>query len=628
MTGGPTLSSAQLALAIKRLRVERPEADLVFSDPIAIVGMGCRFPGDVRSPQDYWRLLRDGIDAITKAPPDRWDAEAYFDPNPLAPGKMNSCWGGFVTGQDLFDPLLFGISPREAISIDPQQRMLLEVAWETLWDSGRAPESLAGSRTGVFVAISNSDYERLLFEDIDSIGPHACSGGYRSVASGRISFLLDLHGPSISMDTACSSSLSVVHGACQSLRSGECDLALAGGVTLHLLPGHYIGLAKLGMLAPGGRCRTFDASADGFVPSEGCGMVALKRLADALADGDRIYAVIRGSALNQDGRTNVMTAPNGLAQQAVIRAALKNAQVRPSDVTFVETHGTGTVLGDPIEVEALNEALGAGSDGPQPCALGAVKTNLGHMEAAAGIAGLMKAALALEQQEIPKNLHLAELNPHISLEGTRFYLPGATTPWPRGHSARFAGVSSFGFSGTNAHVVLEESPRVQKHPEPGPEPGLEITRPYLLPISARTPEALQSFARAYRSFVGESGREIPLYDICQTAARKRSHYEERVALTAASHDELCGLLDDVLEGKRCFRIARGRAAQRAAGVVFVCSGQGSQWAGMGMSLFRDEPVFRAAIEECERAIQGKLLTISFIATFASTHAGFPPPIRR
>jgi len=596
-----TLSAAKLALAIKRLRAEHPQADLVFSDPIAIIGMGCRFPGDVRSPQDYWRLLRDGVDAITKAPPERWDAEAYFDPDPQAPGKTNSRWGGFLSGQDLFDPLLFGISPREAASIDPQQRLLLEVAWETLWDSGRAPESLAGSRTGVFVAISNSDYERLLFEDIETIGPHACSGGYRSVASGRISFSLDLHGPSISMDTACSSSLSVVHGACQSLRLGECDFALTGGVTLHLLPGHYVGLAKLGMLSPGGRCRTFDASADGFVPSEGCGMVALKRLADALADGDRIYAVIRGSALNQDGRTNVLTAPNGLAQQSVIRAALHNAQVNPADVSFVETHGTGTALGDPIEVEALHEALGAASPDAQPCALGAVKSNLGHMEAAAGIAGLMKASLALHHQEIPKNLHFAALNPHISLEGTRFYLPGATTAWPRGHAPRFAGVSSFGFSGTNAHVVLEEAPRVPIQVDQSPG----ISRPYLLPVSAQTPDALRSFARAYRSFATEAGGEIPLYDMCHTAACRRSHYEERIALTAGSHQELCGLLDDFLEGRARSGIARGRAAQRGEGVVFVCSGQGSQWAGMGMSLLRAEPVFRAAIEECERLIQGR-----------------------
>jgi acyl transferase domain-containing protein len=596
--GGPTLSSAQLALAIRRMRAERPDADLVNSNPIAIIGMGCRYPGNVRSPQDYWRLLRDGVDAISKAVPDRWDA-SYYDPDPQCPGKMNSCWGGFLTGVDQFDPLLFGISPREASSIDPQQRLLLEVAWETIWDSGRAPESLAGSRTGVFVAMVNSDYEQMLFANDCSIGPHSCTGGYRSVASGRISFLLDLHGPSISMDTACSSSLSVIHGACQSLRTGECDLALAGGVTLHLMPGHYIGLAKLGMLAPEGRCRTFDASANGFVPSEGCGMVALKRLADALSDGDRVYAVIRGTALNQDGRTNVLTAPNGLAQQAVIRAALENAHVRAADITYVETHGTGTELGDPIEVEALAEAIGKSSPAALPCALGAVKTNVGHLEAAAGIAGLMKVALSLEHQEIPKNLHFEKLNPHISLAGTRFFLPTSNAPWPRGEGPRFAGVSSFGFSGTNAHIILEESPRVQTRQEI----VHRATRPYVLPISARTPEALQSYARAYQSFLQEDGREVPLYDLCQTAACRRSHLEERFALTAADQDELLRLLDDLISGGSRPGIARGRADRRTDNIVFICSGQGSQWAQMGTSLLCDEPVFRAAIEDCEQAIQ-------------------------
>ena len=595
-SSGPTASSAQLALAIRRLRSERSDADLVNSDPIAIVGMGCRFPGNIRSAGDYWQFLIDGNDAISKAPADRWDS-SYYDPDPQTPGKMNSCWGGFLTDPGLFDPLLFGISPREASSIDPQHRLLLEVAWETMWDSGRAPESLAGSRTGVYVAMSNSDYERLLFADTGTIGPHSCVGGYRSVASGRISFLLDLRGPSLSIDSACSSSLAAVHTACQSLRAGDCDLALAGGVTLHLFPGHYVGLAKLGMLAPDGRCRTFDASASGFVPSDGCGMVALKRLADALGDGDRIYAVIRGTALNQDGRTNVLTAPNGLAQQAVIRSALQNAKVRASDISYVETHGTGTELGDPIEVEALAEAMGAPSAEALPCALGAVKTNLGHLEAAAGIAGLMKTALALEHQEIPKNLHFEKLNSHISLEGTRFYLPTSNTPWPRGNAPRFAGVSSFGFSGTNAHVVVEEAPRLQRHAAP-PQ---EIAGPYVLPVSARTPEALRSFAQDYRLFLAAS--EIPLYNVCHTAACRRSHYEERFALTASTREELCRSLEDFMAEKAGAGIAPGRSAARAADIVFVCSGQGSQWAQMGTSLLRHEPTFRAAIEECEKAIQ-------------------------
>ncbi len=317
-----TLSAAKLALTIRRLREERGDVALLGSEPIAIVGIGCRFPGGIRSAEDYWKLLHDGVDAISMTPPERWKAEEYFDPDPQSPGKTNTRWGGFVADVDAFDPMFFGIAPREAASMDPQQRLALEVAWEAIWDSGHPPESLSASNTGVFLAVCNSDYERLVFEDPAQLGSHSCSGTYQSVASGRISFLLNLQGPSISVDTACSSSLVAIHLACQSLRAGECSLALAGGVMLHLLPEHYVGLAKLGMLSPDGRCKTFDAKANGFVPSDGCGMVMLRPLADALQYGDSIYAVIRGTAVNQDGHTSVLTAPNGLAQQAVITAAI------------------------------------------------------------------------------------------------------------------------------------------------------------------------------------------------------------------------------------------------------------------------------------------------------------------
>ena len=456
MSGAPqTVSAAKLAVAIRKARSEAPTA-LLASEPIAIIGIGVRFPGGADSPASYWRLLESGTDAITRVPAERWDADRYFDRDPQAPGKTNCRFGGFIAGAEKFDPVLFGIAPREAASMDPQQRLLLEVAWESLWDSGRAPESLAGSNTGVFMAIYGGDHARLAYSDPLSIGPNSCAGVSHSIASGRLSYLLDLHGPSLSIDTACSSSLVASHIACQSLRARECSLALAGGVTLHLEPEHYIALAKLGMLSPDGCCRTFDSRANGFVPGEGCGVVVLKRLAEALADQDRVYAVIRGSAVNQDGRTNVLTAPNGLAQRAVIRAALDHAHVDAASVTYIEAHGTGTPLGDPIEVEALAEVAGPAG---QPCALGAVKSNFGHLEAAAGVAGLIKAALALDRGEIPPNLHFEKLNPHISLEGTRFFLPVARTEWKRGEAIRFAGVSSFGFGGTNAHVVLEEAPR-------------------------------------------------------------------------------------------------------------------------------------------------------------------------
>jgi len=592
------LSAAQLALAIKRFKAERPDAGALAADPIAIVGIGCRFPGDVRSPEDCWRILANGVDVITEVPDDRWPANEYFNPDPTTPGKTNGRWGGFVSDPALFDPLLFGISPREAASIDPQQRLLLEVAWESIQDSGRSPESLAGTRTGVFVGICLADYERLAFQDDLAINANTCTGAYRSVAAGRISFLLDLRGPSICIDTACSSSLVAIHSACQSLRSGESDLALAGGVSLHLLPEHYIGLARLSMLSPDGRCKTFDAKADGFVPSEGCGVVVLKRLSDALGDGDRIYAVVRGSAINQDGRTNSLTAPSGLSQAEVVSTALRNAQVPPSSISYVETHGTGTVLGDPIEVEALASVLGAPGEGVPSCVLGAAKSNFGHLEAAAGVAGLIKVALSLHKEEIPANLHFEKLNPHISLEGTRFHIPTQSQPWLKGQIPRFAGVSSFGFSGTNAHVVLEEAPRVPARRTRRAREGASV-----LVISARTPAALNDAAREYRSFLTDRGRDVPLQDICHAAAARGSHYEERLALTESAHAGMCALMDEFLEGRLRSGISSGRASGKADSPVFVCSGQGSQWPGMGVSLLRHEPVFRAAIEECEAGIK-------------------------
>ena len=593
----PVLSAARLALAIKRFKEERPDADLLRAEPIAVVGIGCRMPGNVQSPEDFWQVLANGIDTVTEIPADRWAADVYYDRDPLAPGKTNSRWGGFIADADRFDPVLFGISPREAASIDPQQRLLLEVAWEAIQDSGRAPESLAGSRMGVFVGIALADYERFSMEDGGAIHANTCTGSYRSVASGRISFLLDVRGPSLSVDTACSSSLVAVHSACQSLRTGESDFALAGGVNLHLLPEHYIGLARLGMLSPDGRCKPFDASADGFVPSEGCGLVALKRLTDALMDSDRIYAVIRGSALNQDGRSTSLTAPSGLAQQDVVATALRNARVPPSYISYVETHGTGTALGDPIEVEALAAVLGEPQPGALPCVLGAAKSNFGHLEAASGVTGLIKAVLALHHEEIPGNLHFQKLNPHISFEGTRLCVASEARPWPCTQTPRFAGVSSFGFSGTNAHIVLEEAPRLPAR-NSQPKEGER-----LLLISARTRAALNDAARQYGEFLSGRGSSIAVHDICHASATQRAHYEERLAIGGAKHADLRASIEEFLAGRRRPGMVMGRASGKAESVVFVCSGQGSQWAGMGVSLLCKEPVFRAAMEGCETWIQ-------------------------
>ena len=443
-----SLSAAKLALAVKRARTQSGAVNVLNSEPIAIVGMGCRLPGKADSPDALWTLLRDGVDAIVDLPRGRWVSSAH----------VPRCQGGFLGETDRFDAEFFGIPPRESEQLDPQHRLLMEVVWESLWDARLHPEALAGSRGGVFVAMYNNDYFRLQFSNPSKINAYTSSGTSHSTAVGRISFLLDWKGPSIAIDTACSSSLVAIHLACQSLRNGECQLAVAGGVSLILAPEELISLTKLGMLASDWRCKTFDSRADGFVPGEGCGIVVLKRLSDALMDGDTIRAIIRGTAVNQDGRTTVLTAPNGLAQQAVIRSALANAQVEPSDISYIEAHGTGTALGDPIEVEALSEVLGSGAS---PCFIGSVKSNLGHLEAAAGVSGLIKTVLVLEHEQIPPNLHFRRLNPHIQLEGTRLVIADHTVPWPRGPVPRLAGVSSFGFGGTNAHTVLEEAPLCQ-----------------------------------------------------------------------------------------------------------------------------------------------------------------------
>jgi acyl transferase domain-containing protein/NADPH-dependent curcumin reductase CurA/NAD(P)-dependent dehydrogenase (short-subunit alcohol dehydrogenase family) len=592
--GENSLSSAKLALAIRKLRSE-VDTGLLGSEPIAIVGMGCRLPGGIASTGDYWRFLISAGDGVSEVPADRWAASEYYDADLSAPGKMTGRWGSFLDGADLFDPVFFGISPREAAVMDPQQRLALEVAWEAIHDSGRAPEQLAGTSTGVFMAIYNSDYNRLLLADQESIGANTCAGGSHSMASGRISFLLDLRGPAISIDSACSSSLVSIHLAVQSLRSRDCDTALAGGVSLRLTPEHYLCLSKLAMLSPDGRCHTFDSAANGFVPGEGCGVVVLKRLSDALAAGDRIHAVIRGSAAGQDGRTASLTAPNGLAQQQVIRAALENARVDPADIGYVETHGTGTALGDPIEVEALAQVIGSGS---KPCALGAVKSNFGHLEAAAGVAGLIKAALVLENGEIPANLHYHSLNPHISLEGTRFHVPVKAAPWTRHGGPRLAGVSAFGFTGTNAHLVLEEPPQMPARRDPPARPG-----PYLLAVSARTSAALSAYTSRWAEFLHGEGRQYAVDEICRNAALRRDHYEERLAVFGTTHDELRARLEESVSAGPSSTVSRGRASLNPGPVAFVFSGQGSQWPQMGAALIRTEPLFAAAIDRCEALIR-------------------------
>lgn len=593
----PELSQLKRALtALKEMRTKLEAVERVQTEPIAVIGMGCRFPG-ADSPAAFWELLKNGVDAISEVPADRWDIEALYDPDPNVPGKMSTRWGGFVTQVDQFDPYFFGISPREAERMDPQQRLLLEVAWEALENAGQTLEGLAGSQTGVFVGAHShsSDYTWLQFAAPAEMDVYTGTGTAHNVLSGRLSYLFDLQGPNVTVDTACSSSLVAVHLAVQSLRQKECRAALAAGVNLMLSPLFTIAASRMQMLAPDGRCKTFDARADGFVRSEGCGVVVLKRLTDALADGDPILALIRGSAINQDGRTNGLTAPNGLSQQAVIRHALENAKVEPDQITYVEAHGTGTPLGDPIEVEALATVLGQSDQDRLPCALGSAKANIGHLEGAAGVAGLIKAVLSLQHQAIPPLVHFTNLNPHISLKNTPFVIPTEARPWPVNGQKRYAGVSSFGWSGTNAHVILEEAPTPS--PVSVDEP-VATERMYLLPISAQNLPALTAQAQTYREFLTQS-KEL-LYDICYTASIRRSHHEYRTVIVGHTPTELAHQLaafnQETLEEDMP---SGAKKLERVPGLVFVFPGQGSQWIGMGRELLRQEPIFRQALEQCD-----------------------------
>ena len=421
------------------------------SEPIAIVGAGCRFPGG-ENPRAFWKLLRSGSDAVREVPAERWNIDDYYDPDPAVPGKVNTRCGGFLDRIDEFDADFFGISPREAVRVDPQQRLLLEVTWESLEDAGLPPASLARSRTGVYVGVIGSDYALLQCCNLYDMDVFSGTGSSHAIVANRLSYVLDLNGPSITLDTACSSSLVTVHLACQSLRRRETDLALAGGVNLMLGPEMTVALTKAYMLAPDGRCKTFDASANGYVRGEGCGMVVLKRLGDALAAGDRILAVIRGTAVNHDGRSNGMSAPNGPAQEAVIRAALADARLAPTQVGYLEAHGTGTRLGDPIEIEALRSVLCQGRGHDEPLVIGSVKTNIGHLESAAGIAGLIKIVLMLRHGEIPPHLHLRTPNPLLRLDQSPMVIPTTLRAWPKGTELRRGAVSSFGFGGTNSRM--------------------------------------------------------------------------------------------------------------------------------------------------------------------------------
>ncbi len=584
-------------------------------EPIAIIGLGCRFPG-ASNPEAFWQLLQGGGDAISEVPAERWDINQFYDPEPGKPGKISTRWGGFLDQVDRFDPAFFGISPREAERMDPQQRLVLEVAWEAIENAGIAPNALSGSQSGVFIGIGNYDYCRLLARDIHQVNAYDGTGNTLSIAANRLSYTLNLRGPSVIVETACSSSLVAAHFACRSLQSGESDLCLVGGVSLMLSPEPFITYSHARMMAADGRCKTFDARADGYVRGEGCGMVVLKRLSDALRQGDRVQAVIRGSAINQDGLSNGLTAPNGPSQQAVIRSALKAAGVRSDQVSYVEAHGTGTSLGDPIEFRSLKSVFMADRQPDNPCWVGSVKTNIGHLEAASGVASLIKVALALQHQKIPPHLHLQELNPYISLAGTSFAIPTKLQPWDIVNN-RFAGISAFGFGGTNCHLVLEEA-----HPEFGrstapasaqhlmsvapASPPIDPRPRHLLALSAKTEPALRDLILAYQSFL-ESHSEVDLADVCFTANTGRSHFDQRLAIVADSLPQMQKRLTAFLAGGSPEDWVRGTmTSRRQPKVAFLFTGQGSQYINMGRQLYETQPIFRETLDYCDLILRNEL----------------------
>lgn len=559
------------------------------SDPLAIVGMACRFPG-ADNVAAYWQLLEEARDVIGEVPSARWPAAQFYQAGAVAAGKMNTRWGGFLTGADEFDAAFFGVSPREAQSMDPQQRLLLQTTWHALEDAGIPPHTLAGSRTGVFVGISSNDYRQLQLASHVGTDAYSGTGNAASIAANRISYVLDLCGPSLAIDTACSSSLVALHQARLSLQGGECDLAIVAGVNLILAPETTLVFSQANMMAADGRCKTFDARADGYVRSEGCGVVILKRMPSAQCDNEHVYALIAGSAVNQDGRSNGLTAPNGLAQQAVLRQALASAKLPASRVSYVEAHGTGTRLGDPIEVAALKAVYGAPTPDHSTLWIGAVKSNIGHLEPAAGIAGLIKAVLAVQHGKIPANLHLRDVNPAISLEGTRCALPTAMQAWPDARHERVAAVSAFSFGGTNAHVIVQQAPAAIL-----PISQVADDAPDVLLLSAKSPEALRMLASAYADLLADT--HASFRSICAAAARQRTHHALRIALPCKVREDAVDLLKRYSRGEGAEAVLQG-TANAVGKLAFLFTGQGAQYAGMGKDLYQDHAEFRNSIDRC------------------------------
>lgn len=562
--------------------------------PIAIIGMACRLPGGIDSPDQLWEALLRGDDLVTEIPPDRWDADQYYDPEPGVPGRSVCKWGAFLDDVAGFDPEFFGINEREAAAMDPQHRLLLETSWEAMEQAGLTPKTMAGSLTGVFVGLNHGDYEFVQADARAKEGPYGNTGTDSAMGSGRIAYALGVHGPAVTTDTACSSGLFAVHMACRSLHDGDSDLALAGGVNVVLEPRRFASASALGMLSPSGRCQAFDVAADGFVPAEGCVVVLLKRLPDALRDSDRILAVVRGTAANQNGRTVNIVTPSVTAQTAVYRAALAAAGVDPGSVGMVEAHGPGTPVGDPIEYQSLADMYGIAG----PCALASVKTNFGHAESAAGALGLMKAVLALQHGVIPQNLHFTRLPDDLARIETELFVPQEATAWPtNGDQPRRAAVSSYGMSGTNVHAVLEQAPQTVGSDDARTTSAIHGA--LLFPLSSTSADELRRTSGRLAAWVQAQPGEVALPDLAHTLARRRAHRPVRTAVLASSLPELTEALREVADSEIPYQAAVG---QDDRGPVWVFSGQGSQWAAMGAALLAIEPVFAATVAQAEPLI--------------------------
>ena len=605
---------------LKELKEKLTAVQRAQNEPIAVIGLACRFPGDADTPDDYWRLLRQGVNAISETPPSRWDVDKLYDPDPEAVGKMMTKMGGFLRDVASFDPAFFGIAPREVPNMDPQHRLALEVSWEALEQAGLTADQLLDSETGVFMGISTSDYAHLMLTQtsLEEINAYSLTGNSANVSAGRIAYALGLQGPTAAVDTACSSSLVAVHLACQSLRSQECDAALAGGVSLILSPINSIAFSRMKAMAPDGLCKTFDAKANGYARGEGCGVIVLKRLSDAVAAGDNVLALIRGSAVNQDGRSGGLTVPNGPAQQAVIRRALRQAGVTPNLVSYVEAHGTGTSLGDPIELESLGAVYGEGRDSGAPLLVGSVKTNFGHLEAAAGIAGLIKIILSLQHGAIPAHLHFQEPTPRVDWSRLPLRVPTTLTDWQPVNGRFLAGVSSFGFSGTNAHVILEAGEPAAREPV---APHLPTAT--LFTLSAKSEPQLKAMAARLADFLAqEDGPSLTA--VTYTSQVRRSHWHWRLAALVSSPDELRQKLAAYAAGEAVddFVIGESRPHQ-PPNVSFFFSGQGGQRVGMGADLYRDQPAFRRAFDTCAEAAAPYLLRPLTDLCFQEGQSGAP-----